>query len=108
MYDGLSIEKEWEQIIDRDAGKTDADTVAATIREILVDTLQLETEPDSINQNTQLLGALPELDSMAVVGLLSTLEQQFDFVIQDEEVTAEVFETFGSLVDFVERNLNLQ
>lgn len=101
MVEGLSIEKEWEQV----TLDSDLESVADKTKEILVESLQLDIELSSITVQMPLLGALPELDSMAVVGLLTTLEEQFGFVVHDEEVTAEVFETFGSLVEFVERNL---
>lgn len=60
----------------------------------------------SLGLDSPLLGALPELDSMAVVGIITTLEEQFGFSIYDDEISAENFETVGSLVDFVERKLD--
>ena len=104
MVEGLSIEKEWEHVSADTAMDSFPETVADTTREILVDTLQLD-KTLAIHLDTPLLGAIPELDSMAVVGLLTTLEQQFGFEIHDEEITAEVFETFGGLVEFVESHL---
>ena len=50
----------------------------------------------------QLLGSLPELDSMAFVTVITALEDQFGFVVEDDEISAETFATFGSLVQFVE------
>lgn len=54
---------------------------------------------------TPLFGALPELDSMAVATLLTDLEDRLGIVIDDDDVDAESFETFGSLRAFVERKL---
>ncbi|MDH5325927.1 MAG: acyl carrier protein [Gammaproteobacteria bacterium] len=99
LYTDLEWERQNLDSIDSDAA------VAQRTKEILIDTLQLDVAPDSIQYETPLLGALAELDSMAVVSLLTTLEEHFQFVVHDEEVTAEVFETFGSLIDFVETNL---
>jgi acyl carrier protein len=48
-----------------------------------------------------LLGAIPELDSMAVVGLITGLEERFGIVVEDDDVDGSTFETVGSLVDFV-------
>jgi acyl carrier protein len=52
-----------------------------------------------------LFGALPEFDSMAVVTIVTALEEQFDIVIEDDDLTAEVFATVGSLADFVDHKL---
>jgi acyl carrier protein len=54
---------------------------------------------------TPLFGALPELDSMAVATLLTDLEDRLGFVIDDDDVDAEMFETFGALRAFAERKL---
>ena len=56
--------------------------------------------------SSPLLGALPELDSMAVVGIITAMEETFGFSIDDDEISADSFETFGSLIAFVERKLN--
>ena len=52
-------------------------------------------------RETPLLGAIPELDSMAVVSLITSLEERFGFVADDDEVGADTFATVGSLADFV-------
>lgn len=75
-----------------------------TVRSVLVDVLALD--PAAVAQfdaNTELFGALPELDSMAVAGLLTELEDRMDIEIDDDEVDGELFETFGNLVAFAER-----
>jgi len=56
--------------------------------------------------DTRLLGVLPELDSMAVVGVLTSLEERFGFVIADDEIDGAAFATLGSLIDFVERKVS--
>lgn len=76
------------------------------IIEILSQVLQLNTVSiEKMSTETPLLGALPEFDSMAVVSIITTLEDRFGFVVDDDEIDAEVFETVGSLVAFVERKL---
>ena len=55
--------------------------------------------------STPLLGAMPELDSMAVVALLTTLEDRFGFSVGDDEIEGATFATVGSLVAFVEQKL---
>jgi acyl carrier protein len=54
-----------------------------------------------LNQDTMLLGSLPELDSMAVASLILALEQQFGFEVRDDEISARHFATVGSLSSFV-------
>ena len=76
--------------------------VEQQVRSILRDTLQLGDRAARIQSGTALLGALPELDSMAVVTVITALEDQFGFVIEDDEISAETFATFGSLVHFVQ------
>lgn len=71
------------------------------IREVLRDTLQLAERADALQKHTPLMGAVPEFDSMAVVTVLTMVEEQFDIEIEDDEVTAEIFETVGTLCDFV-------
>jgi len=56
--------------------------------------------------DTRLLGVLPELDSMAVVGVLTALEERFGFVIGDDEIDGAAFATLGSLVDFIQRKVS--
>ena len=67
---------------------------------LLREVLQL---PHSVKleQETFLLGEIPELDSMAVVNVLTAVEEQFDFEIDDDEMSASIFETVGTLVEFV-------
>ena len=54
---------------------------------------------------TGLFGALPELDSMAVAGLLTEIEDRLGIVIEDDEVDGEMLSTFGSLVTYLDRKL---
>lgn len=73
--------------------------------DVLVQTLGLEDRAEHFDAATPLLGSLPELDSRAVVELAIALEERFDFEIDDEEFSGEIFETVGSLAAFVERSM---
>ena len=55
--------------------------------------------------STPLLGAIPELDSMAVVWLLTSIEERFGITIEDDEVDGQIFATVGSLVAFIDAKL---
>jgi acyl carrier protein len=72
------------------------------VKAVLVDTLGIEDRADAIDSTTQLIGALPELDSLAVMELVLALEERFAITVEGEDVTADVFETLGSLTAFVE------
>ncbi len=76
--------------------------VEQQVRSILKDTLQLGDRAARLQAASGLLGALPELDSMAVVTVITAIEDQFGFVVADDEISGETFATFGSLVQFVE------
>ena len=76
--------------------------VEQQVRTILRDTLQLGDRAGRLTAGSNLLGALPELDSMAVVTVITAIEDQFGFTVEDDEISAETFATFGSLVQFVE------
>ncbi len=80
----------------------DGTTVEATVRGVLRDVLGLGARADAITAETPLFGSLPELDSMAVAGLLTELEDRLDIVIEDDEVDGEMLESFGALVAFAE------
>ncbi len=71
------------------------------LRALLRDVLGLTQERvDGFDADTPLFGALPELDSMAVAGLLTEMEDRFGILIDDEDIDGDTFETFGSLLDF--------
>jgi len=72
---------------------------------VLEDVLSLKGRSTSFSRETPLLGAVPELDSMAVVSLLTTLEERFGIVIDDGDINGETFRTVGTLVDFVNEQL---
>ena len=72
------------------------------IVKILAMTLQLGDRAKALTPESGLLGALPEFDSVAVVTVITAVEDRFDIVVDDDELTAEVFETVGSLTEFVE------
>lgn len=71
------------------------------VREILRNTLQLGGRADELTAESPLIGAIPEFDSMAVVTVLTMVEDEFGVDIDDDEVSGEIFETVGSLVEFV-------
>jgi acyl carrier protein len=78
--------------------------IDAKLRALLSDALGLPAERVAgFSGDTALFGALPELDSMAVAHLLTGIEERFDVLIEDDDVEAEDFGTFGQLLALVER-----
>ncbi|MBW7930597.1 MAG: acyl carrier protein [Gammaproteobacteria bacterium] len=75
------------------------------VRRILKDALQLGPRADTLQAGSPLLGAIPEFDSMAVVTVLTMIEEEFGFTINDDEMSGELFETLGSLTTFIEAKL---
>ena len=71
------------------------------VKRILRDALQLGDKADKLNESSVLLGAIPELDSMAVVTVLTLIEDEFGVTVEDDDVSADTFATVGSLVQFV-------
>lgn len=75
-----------------------ASEVDKTIRAILRDVLALpEERTDAMTDTTPLFGTLPELDSMAVAGVFTELEDRLGIVVEDDEIDGDTLETFGAL-----------
>ena len=78
--------------------------VEAVLRTLLADVLGLSADRVAgFTESTALFGALPELDSMAVAALLTGIEERLGVLIEDDDVEAEDFATFGRLLSFVQR-----
>lgn len=77
------------------------------VRAVLDDVLSLNGRAARFIDTTPLLGNVPELDSMAVVGVLTSLEERFGISVDDDEIDGSTFGTFGSLVAFVDRKLGM-
>jgi acyl carrier protein len=63
-------------------------------------------DTDAWEIDTLLLGAIPEFDSMAIVSLIGTIEDHFDIQVQDDELSAEIFTSFGSLLNWLQQKLS--
>ena len=82
----------------------DRNQVDATVRSLLVDVLGLaKSRVAKFDDATELFGALPEFDSMAVAALLTGIEERFAILIEDDDAEAEDFMTYGRLLSFVKR-----
>jgi acyl carrier protein len=82
----------------------DSGEVVETVRALLVDVLGLpKSRVAKFDDETELFGALPEFDSMAVATLLTEMEERLGILIEDEDVEAEDLMTFGRLVSLAKR-----
>lgn len=79
--------------------------VMQEVLDVLGEALSLGDRAASFGTDTALLGAIPELDSMAVVTLITTLEDRFGIAIDDDEIDGSTFATVGSLVDLIEEKV---
>jgi acyl carrier protein len=68
---------------------------------ILEEVLSTDARVYPLRRESPLLGAIPELDSMAIAALLAAFEERFGFTIDDDELDASSFATVGSLSDFI-------
>jgi acyl carrier protein len=77
----------------------------ADVKAVVVEVLGVQERADALDVTTPLFGSLPELDSMAVLELIVELERRFGIAVEDEDVTADAFETIESLAEFVNTRL---
>ncbi len=82
-----------------------SDALFEDVKAVLVTTLGIQDRAASLGPSSPLFGAVPELDSLAVLEVVTTLEARFGIIVEDEEFGGEIFETLGSLAGFVESKL---
>ena len=75
------------------------------VKKIVGNTLQIGNRAAQMDAATRLLGAVPELDSMAVVNVITALEEHFGITVEDDEISASTFESLGSLAQFIEQKV---
>lgn len=75
--------------------------IESEILRLLDEVLSLDGRSATFVRATPLLGAIPELDSMAVVALITAMEDTFSIIVDDDDIDGSTFATVGSLVDFV-------
>ncbi len=82
--------------------------VSTDVVDVLGKVLNLGSRSESLRLHSPLLGSIPELDSMAVVGVITALEERFGFTVEDDEIDGATFATVGTVVAFVEGKLRGQ
>lgn len=87
--------------------RREKDEADAALRGLLSDVLGLPaSHVAEFAPSTGLFGALPEFDSMAVANLLTEMEERLGFLIEDDEIEAEDFMTYGRLLHFVRSKMS--
>ena len=82
----------------------DNQAIEPQLRALLAETLGMPARRVAeFEADTALFGALPEFDSMAVAHFLTGFEEKFGVIVEDDDVEAEDFATFGTLRAFAER-----
>jgi acyl carrier protein len=76
-----------------------------SVRGLLKTALQLGNRADQLTADSPLMGAIAEFDSMAVVTLITLMEEQYDIRVEDDEISADTFATVGTLAKFIEDKL---
>jgi len=75
------------------------------IKSIIGDVLGLGERVQTFTAGTELIGSIPEFDSMAVVSVLTAIEEHYGIVIEDDEVSVDIFLTIGTLAEFIHGKL---
>jgi acyl carrier protein len=75
------------------------------VKSILRDTLSLGSRADRLTPETPLIGGIPEFDSMAVVTIVTMIEEECGVTVEDDELSADVFATVGTLAQFIDKKL---
>ena len=83
-------------------------SVLAVVRNLVGEVLQIGDRASALMPDAELLGTIPEFDSMAVVSVLTAIEEHFGIFIEDDEITAETFLSLGALTSYVELKLRDQ
>ncbi len=72
-------------------------TLDQSLRAILEAAVGRQALPPSLTADTPLLGHLTELDSMAVLSVLTQIQEELGCEIADDDLSADLFETYGTL-----------
>lgn len=71
------------------------------VKQVIVQALELEIEPEEIPEDELLLGAGAGEDSIVMLQLVMALETHFAIDVEDEELRAEQFVSARSIAEFV-------
>ena len=78
------------------------------LKQIIANDLDINADPATLRDDVTLLEGGIGLDSIAVMELISILEQTFEFEFSDDELNMEPFQTLTTLSQFVAKKIALQ
>ncbi|MCR9186210.1 MAG: phosphopantetheine-binding protein [Halieaceae bacterium] len=79
-------------------------TALEITRKMIRSCLQLD-ESVSLSEDTYLMGGFPEFNSLTITTLIVEIEDNLGCEVADDEISGEIFETVGSLAEFVEHKM---
>ena len=77
----------------------------AQVLDVVAESLGCTMDVRAMQAEDALLGALPELDSIGIVALITALENRFDIHFEDDDLDAEIFATVASLLAHINTRL---
>lgn len=83
---------------------TRSEEVLMLIRSILGDGAGVR----ALNADSELIGSIPELDSMAMVNLINSLEEHFGIQFDDDDMSADTFASVSTLTSLVEEKILIE
>lgn len=88
------------------AGQAVDGAIEDRIRSAIVAGLKLKLDPGSIAIDLPLIERGLGLDSVSILQLVGLIEDEFSIVIDDTDITRELFRDVRSLADYVRHKLN--
>lgn len=76
------------------------------VKDLFRNQLQMGGRADALTEDSVIVGAIPEFDSVAVVSLITAIEEQLGVEVDDDEISGELFETVGSLARFIAEKMD--
>lgn len=70
-------------------------------KQIIRECLQLDSTASELEEFTQLAGHMPEFNSLTITTIITSIEDELDCVIDDDELTIDIFESVGTLAEFI-------
>ncbi|PKW16556.1 acyl carrier protein [Saccharopolyspora spinosa] len=77
--------------------------LTARVKDTVIAVLELDISREQLTEDTSLYSSFLGMDSMTLLHLLVTLEQEFGIEIDDEDVMNAEMKKVGSLIDLVGR-----
>jgi acyl carrier protein len=74
------------------------------VKRLIIRELELPVEPREISSDSLLFEGIG-LDSVATLELIVAIEEEFDIIMADEDITLEVLDSVRSLSDYIKTKI---